>query len=225
MGRSAGHGGAGPGAATREGPGRGPSHRRGRSGDDLWVVLRPGLGVCRHPGHRLHGPRAQRPRRAPGLLLALLWWTWSADAWLGNQARADEGVLRVGWPWPWRPSLSSTGPFPRPGRTRRAAWTGRWCWWAPTCWSAVSTAPCPWWPRPTTTSCAISSPSPGDPCWGARPCWWRGRWWGGPRRCCSPGPCWWTGSASGSPPARAAGGCQRRALDRTTRELHHLGHR
>jgi hypothetical protein len=30
------------------------------------------------------------------LLLALLWWTWSAYAWLGTQARADEGVLRAG---------------------------------------------------------------------------------------------------------------------------------
>jgi low temperature requirement protein LtrA len=30
------------------------------------------------------------------LLLALLWWTWSAYAWLGNQARADQGVLRAG---------------------------------------------------------------------------------------------------------------------------------
>jgi low temperature requirement protein LtrA len=30
------------------------------------------------------------------LLLALLWWTWSAYAWLGNQARVDEGVLRAG---------------------------------------------------------------------------------------------------------------------------------
>ena len=30
-----------------------------------------------------------------GLLLALLWWTWSAYAWLGNQARVDEGVLRA----------------------------------------------------------------------------------------------------------------------------------
>jgi low temperature requirement protein LtrA len=30
------------------------------------------------------------------LLLALLWATWSAYAWLGNQARADEGVLRAG---------------------------------------------------------------------------------------------------------------------------------
>ncbi|MGH3367255.1 MAG: low temperature requirement protein A, partial [Nocardioidaceae bacterium] len=29
------------------------------------------------------------------LLLALLWWTWSAYTWLGNQARADEGVVRV----------------------------------------------------------------------------------------------------------------------------------
>jgi low temperature requirement protein LtrA len=30
------------------------------------------------------------------LLLTLLWWTWSAYAWLGNQARADEGLLRAG---------------------------------------------------------------------------------------------------------------------------------
>lgn len=29
------------------------------------------------------------------LLLALLWGTWSAYTWLGNQARADEGVLRM----------------------------------------------------------------------------------------------------------------------------------
>src|SRR5918999_1724219 len=30
------------------------------------------------------------------LVLALLWWTWSAYAWLGNQARADTGVVRRG---------------------------------------------------------------------------------------------------------------------------------
>ncbi|MFE6822242.1 low temperature requirement protein A [Streptomyces sp. NPDC057690] len=30
------------------------------------------------------------------LLLALLWWSWSAYAWLGNQARADLGIVRVG---------------------------------------------------------------------------------------------------------------------------------
>ena len=29
------------------------------------------------------------------LVLALLWWTWCAYAWLGNQARADTGVVRV----------------------------------------------------------------------------------------------------------------------------------
>jgi low temperature requirement protein LtrA len=28
------------------------------------------------------------------LILALLWWTWSGYAWLGNQARADTGVMR-----------------------------------------------------------------------------------------------------------------------------------
>jgi low temperature requirement protein LtrA len=30
------------------------------------------------------------------LLLALLWWAWSGYTWLGNQTRADEGVLRAG---------------------------------------------------------------------------------------------------------------------------------
>ena len=30
------------------------------------------------------------------LLLTLLWWTWGGYTWLGNQARADEGVLRAG---------------------------------------------------------------------------------------------------------------------------------
>ena len=29
------------------------------------------------------------------LVLALLWWTWCAYAWLGNQARADAGVVRA----------------------------------------------------------------------------------------------------------------------------------
>lgn len=29
------------------------------------------------------------------VLMALLWWAWSAYAWLGNQARADEGVVRL----------------------------------------------------------------------------------------------------------------------------------
>jgi low temperature requirement protein LtrA len=30
------------------------------------------------------------------LLLTRLWWTWSGYTWLGNQARADEGLLRAG---------------------------------------------------------------------------------------------------------------------------------
>src|SRR4051794_8130068 len=29
------------------------------------------------------------------VLLALMWWAWCSYAWLGNQARADEGVVRV----------------------------------------------------------------------------------------------------------------------------------
>lgn len=30
------------------------------------------------------------------LLLGLLWWVWAGYTWLGNQARADEGAVRVG---------------------------------------------------------------------------------------------------------------------------------
>jgi low temperature requirement protein LtrA len=30
------------------------------------------------------------------LLLLLLWWSWSAFAWVGNQSRADTGLVRVG---------------------------------------------------------------------------------------------------------------------------------
>ncbi|MEJ7744098.1 MAG: low temperature requirement protein A [Nocardioidaceae bacterium] len=29
------------------------------------------------------------------VLLALLWWAWCSYAWLGNQAHADEGVVRL----------------------------------------------------------------------------------------------------------------------------------
>ena len=31
------------------------------------------------------------------VLLALLWWAWCSYAWLGNQAHADEGVVRAPW--------------------------------------------------------------------------------------------------------------------------------
>ena len=30
------------------------------------------------------------------IVLALMWWTWAAFGWLGNQARADQTVMRVG---------------------------------------------------------------------------------------------------------------------------------
>src|SRR5918997_2908401 len=29
------------------------------------------------------------------VLLAILWWAWCSYAWLGNQAHADEGVVRA----------------------------------------------------------------------------------------------------------------------------------
>lgn len=29
------------------------------------------------------------------ILLLLLWWSWSAYAWLGNRARADQGLIQL----------------------------------------------------------------------------------------------------------------------------------
>ena len=29
------------------------------------------------------------------VVIALLWWAWCSYAWLGNQARADEGIVRA----------------------------------------------------------------------------------------------------------------------------------
>jgi low temperature requirement protein LtrA len=55
------------------------------------------------------------------LLLALLWWTWSAYTWLGNQARADEGFSGRPWPWRWQRCSWSPSPSPRPGRKPPAA--------------------------------------------------------------------------------------------------------
>jgi low temperature requirement protein LtrA len=104
------------------------------------------------------------------LVLALLWWTWSAYAWLGNQARVDEGVLRVGMavamaaifvvaltiPEAWQDAPGGLdGPLVLVGayllvRCVHLALYG------------VA--------RPVTAACGGSSPSPGGPCWPVRPC-------------------------------------------------------
>lgn len=56
------------------------------------------------------------------ILLALLWWTWSAYTWLGNQAQADEGLLRAAMAVAtWRQCSWSPSPSPRPGTTPPAA--------------------------------------------------------------------------------------------------------
>jgi hypothetical protein len=100
------------------------------------------------------------------LLLALLWWTWSAYAWLGNQARADEGVLRAGMAVAMAAIFVVALTIPEgPGTTRQAVWMGRSCWWAPTWWSAACTSRYTRWPRPATAACGTSSPSPGGRCW------------------------------------------------------------
>jgi low temperature requirement protein LtrA len=57
--------------------------------DLVYVFAITQLTVYVHHAHSVHG-------LIQGLLmLGLLWWTWSAYTWLGNQARADEGTVRV----------------------------------------------------------------------------------------------------------------------------------
>jgi len=142
------------------------------------------------------------------LLLTLLWWTWSGYTWLGNQARADEGVLRAGMavamaamfvialtiPEAWQDAPGGlNGPLVLVGAYLLVR-----------CVHLRSTR----WPPPVTLGCGIRSRLPGCPRWPAGPCWWLGRCWvAGPRRCCSPVPSWWRGSASTSPPGTATGGC------------------
>jgi hypothetical protein len=93
---------------------------------------------------------------ATGLLvLALLWWTRSAYAWLGNQARVDEGVLRVGM------AVAMAAIFVV-ALTIPEAWQD-----AP---GGLDGPLVLGWPRPVTAACGGSSPSPGGPCWPVRPC-------------------------------------------------------
>ena len=80
--------------------GAGPVQRPGRvlggvrlTGEDdrvttFGVGLRPGLCGRRHPGQRLHGPRAQRPRRGPGAAAGAVVVDLVGLCCLGNQARA-----------------------------------------------------------------------------------------------------------------------------------------
>jgi len=74
------------------------------------------------------------------LLLGLLWWVWSGYTWLGNQARADEGLVRASMALAMTAISSSRSRSRRRGRTSAAGSTGRWCWWPPTTPSASSTS-------------------------------------------------------------------------------------
>jgi low temperature requirement protein LtrA len=57
--------------------------------DLVYVFAITQITVYVHDAHTVNG-------LIQGLLmLGMLWWTWSAYTWLGNQARADEGAVRV----------------------------------------------------------------------------------------------------------------------------------
>lgn len=52
-------------------------------------ALHQGVGVITHGKHPLESLGQAL------VLLALVWWSWSSYAWLGNQARADVGIVRI----------------------------------------------------------------------------------------------------------------------------------
>jgi hypothetical protein len=67
------------------------------------------------------------------LVLALLWWTWSAYAWLGNQARADTGVVRAAMAVAMAALFVVALTIPEAWDDAEGASTNRSCWSAPTC--------------------------------------------------------------------------------------------
>jgi low temperature requirement protein LtrA len=67
------------------------------------------------------------------LVLALLWWTWCAYAWLGNQARADTGVVRGAMAVAMAALFVVALTIPEAWDDAEGASTGRSYWSAPTC--------------------------------------------------------------------------------------------
>jgi low temperature requirement protein LtrA len=67
------------------------------------------------------------------LVLALLWWTWSAYVWLGNQARADTGVVRAAMAVAMVALFVVALTIPEAWDDAEGASTGRSYWSAPTC--------------------------------------------------------------------------------------------
>ncbi len=61
------------------------------------------------------------------VLLALLWWAWCSYAWLGNQAHADEGVVRATVVTAMGAMLVVALVIPESFHDRRAGFMRRWC--------------------------------------------------------------------------------------------------
>ena len=147
------------------------------------------------------------------LLLTLLWGTWSSYAWLGNQARADEDLLRAGMvvamatmfvialtiPEAWRDAPGGlNGPL-----VLVCAYLLVRCVHL-TVYAAVAIGDpglrhqvaITWLPTIAGAAFLVAGALLGG---------WN-------RRCCSPLPSWWNGSAPISPPGMAIGGCTARCI-------------
>jgi low temperature requirement protein LtrA len=83
-------------------------------------------------GYMVHAHDASGVRQGM-LVLALLWWTWCAYAWLGDQARADTGVVRAAMGVAMAALFVGAVTIPEAWDDAEGVSTDRSCWWAPTC--------------------------------------------------------------------------------------------
>jgi low temperature requirement protein LtrA len=145
------------------------------------------------------------------LMLALLWGTWSGYTWLGNQSRADEGLLRAGMvvammamfvvaltvPEAWNDAPGGlNGPlvFVVAYLLVRCVHLAVYAVAAAGDSALRRQITITWPPLAAGAALLVVGALVG----------------GVHRRCCSPLHCWWTGSASISPPGAEAGGCTAR---------------
>ena len=92
------------------------------------------------------------------VLLGLLWWAWGAYTWLGNQAHADAGLLRLGMAVAMIAVFVAALAVPKRGTTSPEGCAHHSSSSPRTSSSVSCTRSCTSSPRPRTAACATSSP-------------------------------------------------------------------
>ena len=104
-------------------------------------------------------PRSWRPTWGAGVprglvLLSLLWFAWCSYSWLGNQAHADEGILRGAYILAMTAMFVVALAIPEAWGDEGGGLAHRFCSLSDSPSSGRLTWACTWWPRPVTWGCA-----------------------------------------------------------------------